>query len=526
LDKGRAGNIFRHMRIPAAILLAVVVVACRDATAPPVPASIAPSVEAPTGTAGLPLLNAPSFAVRDGSGAILGGVPVSIAVTSGEGTLTNAPTRTVAGAPTAVGTWTLGKIAGVNSLTVTVAGLTPLVITMNSVPGVPAVIVPTSGAQSAYAGTDLPKPLSLQVQDQFGNGVPSTVVSFVVTGGGGAISPGSVMTDAAGNATGAVWRLGKTDTPQTTLVSAGGHFLTMTATVATEFNVTVRFFGPAPSEAAEAAFAEAAARLRATIVGDIPDVNIPATRSGAGIDISFCGVNGVIVNEVIDDVLIYASVAPNDGAGKILASASVCVIRNQSRLASIGVIKFDVEDIDALIATNRLSSVVLHEMLHIVGVGTIWSDTRRPGGVLLTGGGTDNPRYTGSFGVSACGMAGGTGACGGGVAVEGLPFTAGTADSHWRESTFDNELMTGFVEAQGVTMPFSAITIESLADAGYAVNLFAGEQYLVPFSAGLSAPGSQSRSVPADTSPWEIIGQPVLELGPAGLLRYTGTADR
>lgn len=511
------------MRISAAILLAVVVVACKDTTAPPVPASIAPSVEVLTATAGLPLASAPSFFVKDAGGRILGDVRVSIAVTSGEGTLTNAPTRTVAGVPTAVGTWTLGKIVGVNALTVTVADLAPLVITVNSLPGVPASLVPTSGAQSAFAGTELPNPLSLQVQDRFGNGVPSTLVSFVVTGGGGAISPGSVMTDAAGNATGAAWRLGKSATPQTTLVSAGGHFLTMTATVATDFDVNVRFFGPAPSEAAEAAFDEAAAHIRATIVGDIPDVNIPATRNGAGIDISLCGVSGVIVNEVIDDVLIYASIAPIDGTGKILASASVCVIRNQSRMATVGVMKFDVEDIDALIATGRLSNVVLHEMLHVVGFGTIWTDTRRPGGVLLSGGGTDNPRYTGSFAVSACGMAGGTGACGGGVAVEGLPFTAGTADSHWRESIFDNELMTGFVEGQGVSMPFSAITIQSLADAGYSVNLFAGEQYLVPFSAGLSAPGNQSRSmVPADTSPWEIIGQPVLEIGPAGLLRYIG----
>jgi hypothetical protein len=509
------------MRLSAAILLAVVVAACKDTTAPPVPASIALSVEAPTGTAGLPLPIAPSFLVKDANGTIIGNAPVSITVTSGAGTLTNAPTRTASGVPTEVGTWTLGRIVGVNTLTVTVRGLAPIVITVNSVPGAPAAIVPSSGAQRAPAGTDLPNPLTLQVQDQFGNGVPATVVSLVVTGGGGSISPGSLVTDPAGNATGAVWRLGKSATEQTALVSGGGRSIIITAIVASEFNVDVRFFGPAPSEAAAAAFDEAAARIRATIVGDIPEVNIPATRNGAGIDMSLCGVDGVIVNEVIDDILIYARIGRIDGPGHILASASVCLIRNQSRLTSIGVMKFDDEDIDALISTNRLSSVVLHEMLHVVGFGTIWTDTRRPGGVLLSGGGTDDPRYIGSLGVSACTLAGGTGACGGGVAVEGLPFTSGTADSHWRESIFDQELMTGFVEAQGVSMPFSAITIQSLADAGYAVNLFAGENYLVPFSAAVSTPGNQSRSIPAEP-PWEIIGQPVLELGPAGLLHYVG----
>src|SRR5687768_10216066 len=123
------------MRLFAATVLAVLVAACRDSTAPPPPASIAPSVAALSGIAGLPLPAAPSFSVTDANGAILGGVPVTIAVTGGGGTLLGAPTSTVAGVPTSVGTWTLGKIVGVNTLTVTVADLAPLVITINSVAG-------------------------------------------------------------------------------------------------------------------------------------------------------------------------------------------------------------------------------------------------------------------------------------------------------------------------------------------------------------------------------------------------------
>jgi hypothetical protein len=104
------------------------------------------------------------------------------------------------------------------------------------------------------------------------------------------------------------------------------------------------------------------------------------------------------------------------------------------------------------------------------------------------------------------------------VAVEGLPFGSGTADSHWRESTFNSELMTGFVEQPGIPMQFSAITIQSLADAGYTINLFSGDDYLVPPPPG--APGSQSRSVnPGDNPQWETIGGPVFEIGPTGPLR-------
>src|SRR5688500_1165567 len=169
------------MRISAAILLAVLVAACKDSTAPPPPASIAPSVAALSGTAGLPLLSAPSFSVKDASGNILGGVPVTITVTSGGVTLLNAPTSTVAGVPTRVGTWPLGRAAGSNALTATAAAVPALLIPIVGGAGPAASLVAASGAgQSGYAGPELPAPLSLQVRDQFGNGVPWTIVSFVV----------------------------------------------------------------------------------------------------------------------------------------------------------------------------------------------------------------------------------------------------------------------------------------------------------------------------------------------------------
>jgi hypothetical protein len=41
---------------------------------------------------------------------------------------------------------------------------------------------------------------------------------------------------------------------------------------------------------------------------------------------------------------------------------------------------------------------------------------------------------------------------------------AGTINSHWKEPTFRNELMTGYLNA-GIN-PFSKMTIQSLADLG------------------------------------------------------------
>ena len=51
---------------------------------------------------------------------------------------------------------------------------------------------------------------------------------------------------------------------------------------------------------------------------------------------------------------------------------------------------------------------------------------------------------------------------------------------HWSEFVFDNELMTGFVEPSGVSMPLSIVTIGSLHDLGYTVNYNASDAYWLP----------------------------------------------
>jgi Leishmanolysin len=463
----------------------------------------------------------PTFSVKDASGNVLGGVSVTVAVTAGGGSLANAPTTTASGSPTSVGAWTLGKVAGLNTVTVTVGSLPPLLISVNGVAGPPAAIVITGGnAQAAFAGTTLPTPLSAQVRDQFGNGVAGSSVTFIITGGGGSISPSTFTTDATGTAGGAIWQLGRSAIPQSLIAFIPGFTVPATATVSTAFNVTVRFFGPPPPPEASAGFLAAAARISASIVGDIGDIDIPTLTAGAGINISNCGPTGVIVNEIVHDVLIYATVVSIDGPGKILASAGPCIIRSASRLTIIGVMQFDADDIAGLISTGRLNDVILHEMMHVVGFGTIWTDIKRPGGVLLTGGGTDNPRFIGPLATAACGVIGGSvTACGGGVAVEGLPAGPGTADSHWRESIFHAELMTGFVEAPGISTPLSSMTIQSLADEGYTVNTGAADPYSVP---AISASRQLRASIATDgAQTWEVVMKPVFEVSGGRIQRVS-----
>src|SRR5205823_11120895 len=132
------------------------------------------------------------------------------------------------------------------------------------------------------------------------------------------------------------------------------------------------------------------------IVGDLPDIDFSTVNGGAGQDLSGCGIAGIILHEPVDDIIIYATVTPIDGPGKILASAGQCLRRTSNFQTLVGVMRFDADDIAGLVSTGRLNDVVLHEMMHTLGFGTSWNSnnsTPRPGGNLLTGAGTTDPRF-------------------------------------------------------------------------------------------------------------------------------------
>jgi len=518
-----------------AVLLAA---ACSsgDGTSPAKPTALqslqSTGVSATVGTA---LVSAPTFTVTDASGNALANVSVTVVVSGGGGTLVGAPTKSAAG-PTPVGTWTLGTTAGTNTLTITVAGLTPLTITATGTPANPAKVVITAGnAQTALAGAAAATPLAAAVQDQYGNGVANVPVSFQATAGGGSISPASVTTNASGVASGAVWRLGNKGGTQGATATASGFSAAYTATIQTSFLIDLRYFGPAMSTDAQAAFTNAANRIRAAIVGQISTVSL------AGADLSQCGVNGLTgtLQENTQGVIIYASVAPIDGVGKILAQAGPCFVRQTSSLPAVGVMQFDEADIQNYIASGRFESVVLHEMNHVVGFGTIWFDKNLLQNSVFTNEqvpkptGSTNPRFLGSAAIAGCLAAGGSAnhcAVGVGVAVEQCG-TLGTADGHWREmftstctgtnnspvggtSAFDTELMTGYAEGTP-NMPWSAMTISSFQDIGYTVNLLAADSYTVPSLLTMARLRAQAE---AGDQPTEVVMRPRFTVGGGRIL--------
>lgn len=442
---------------------------------------------------------APVATVVDAYGNPLANTSVRVSATNGTASAT---AMSDAAGRVTVSDWMLGQRAGQDILTFS-SGTATLSFIANTQPGEPVKVVPVSGdAQSALAGTTIATPIVVRVTDRFENTILDQTATFTVSSGGGSIQTTSGTSDANGFITLPSWTLGRTALPQVVHVTAGQASGDVSASVTSDFHIDVRFFGPEMTDEQKALFTNAAARISALVTGDITDV--PVTNFDVS---SVCGFAGLpVLNETIDDLVIYASVQDIDGPGKILAQAGPCAFRGRSQgyLTTIGVMEFDSSDLGRIGANGTLQDVITHEMLHVLGIGTLWY----PQG-LTANPGTTSVTYLGAAGRKGCLDDGGLATCTSGVPVEnnGVP---GTADSHWRESIFQSELMTGYVNMGG--MPLSAITAGSLQDMGYTVNMLAVDPFRVP------ATPSSSNTVPGDSG-WE---RPLP--GPGAVVSPSGSA--
>jgi hypothetical protein len=322
--------------------------------------------------------------------------------------------------------------------------------------------------------------------------VPDAVANLEVRSGGGTLEQTTAVSNDDGVVTLPAWVLGKSALPQSVRARVGSVTLDFTARVRTDYDIEVRFYGPAMTDQQRALFTEAAARLSAIITGDVADVAL----SNFPVD-DVCGTTGVEpLTGVIDDIVLYAAVRQMDGAGGVLARAGTCGFREAS-LGShpvVGVMEFDGADIAELQETGHLHDTIVHEMLHLIGLSRrMWTIHG-----YLQGVGTTEVAYTGPLARQGCLDTGGGSPCALTVPIENTGG-AGTANSHWRESTFANELMTGFIN-RGVN-PVSLTTIGGLADLGYVVNPAAHDAYAVP-TPGEALLGKPQRGAPFGAD-WE-----------------------
>ena len=368
----------------------------------------------------------------------------------------------------------------------------------------PAPAVKSGDNQTALAGTPVPFPIVLTA----GGG---QAASFSVAAGGGTIANTTGTVNSDGTITAPTWTLGKSAVPQQLRVTIGSTTTTINATVKTSYKIDVRFFGRALTTDQKALFTNAAARIRAIIVGQLPLVN------ANGADLSQCGATGLTgkLSETIDGLVIYASIDSIDGPRKILAQSGPCYIRDSTDYrTSIGIMKFDSADINFLVGSGNLQEVITHEMMHVVGFGGFWDSTAK--NLLINYG--PNVSYIGAGGIAGCKAIGGVVTCANSVPVEGDTAAGkGTINSHWRESTFGSELMTGFLNAG--TNPLSVMTIRSLEDLNYTVNTAAADPFTIPGgsfrasfrSADMTAsptPGQWERPLPHAPRTLPTLGMP------------------
>ena len=289
------------------------------------------------------------------------------------------------------------------------------------------------------------------------------------------------------------------------------------------FNIDVRFIGPMPDAAVVSAFTNAAARW-ARVLADVPNVQLGAS----GLPANECTEGQPAVqNTTIDDVIIWASIDSIDGPSKTLGQAGPCYVRPNTLLVVGGAMVFDSADVRTMVNNGTLGDVIVHEMGHVIGIGSTWSASLSRTMTSATDTlwiRTTDVRYTGANGNTEY-FAFGSAAMGSGAPIENCTgFTTtqcgvGNWLGHWREAAFNNELMTGFVEASNNLL--SRMSIGALKDLGYPIIMSGSDTYNLPTIALFSGPAP--KEYPINDAP---LGKPLREIHPDGSINVVRSMAR
>jgi Leishmanolysin len=427
----------------------------------------------------------PAVMVRDAFGNRVSGATVQFTVTGGGGSVTGATRTTVDGAAT-VGGWTLGAAPGVNTLTATIPGTAVAPVVFTAMGGVAGTLSIAAGDnQAAMAETPVATAPAVVVRDGSGNPVAGISVTFAVTAGGGAVGSASATTDAGGVASAGSWTLGAGGGPNTLTATAVGILAPPVVLRGTGcvggggigYRLTL-CMTTAMTASQRTVFQTAAQRWSAVVSGDLPDVPTGSIPAGS------CGAGSPGLNLTVDDLLIFAGVQTIDGPGGVLGSAGPCFVRDGSNLPVIGVMRFDAADMAQLETAGLLNAVIIHEMGHVLGIGSLW-----PTLSLLqnasTASITRDTYFSGANGIAGFNAVGGSFYTGGQKVPVENTGGQGTMNAHWRESVMGRELMTGFINTG--SNPLSEVTVRSLVDMGYVVNLSFADPFMLPLQPAAGA---------------------------------------
>jgi hypothetical protein len=191
------------------------------------------------------------------------------------------------------------------------------------------------------------------------------------------------------------------------------------------------------------------------------------------------------MNEVVQDLIVFVSFVdidgiPGPGSSNTLGQGGGCWLRAGSFHPLVGQVLIDRADLVALEAAGQLEETVLHELMHVLGVGTTWGPQHF--GLLR------NPSRPNSPGVDT--YFAGLNAATGFLEIGGAGYSGGQrvpventalpqADTHWRTSVVGAELMQPFL-VFGRPAKLSRLTLRSLQDLGYSVDLSEADPFTIP----------------------------------------------
>ncbi len=242
---------------------------------------------------------------------------------------------------------------------------------------------------------------------------------------------------------------------------------------ASAFNISLRFSANFPA-IYKPNFEAAARRWETIIAADIPDSNQVFTTSNC-VKSDVTGVDDLVI---FVDTLAFDKNNPN-----VLGQAGPCFVRLPTYFTLIGKMQFVEQKIAGLQAKDQLTSTILHEMGHILGIGTNWAKLPN----VAIGLSSDpnkcgiTPQFVGVNALREYHDLGGVG----NIAIENTGGL-GTCDGHWKESVFNSELMTGIINnpnpqnPTAISNPLSRITLGSMQDLGYNIDLSKADLYSIP----------------------------------------------
>ncbi len=236
------------------------------------------------------------------------------------------------------------------------------------------------------------------------------------------------------------------------------------APVRSSFDIEIQYVDNNLTGVFRDAFENAADRWEQIIVGDVPnwvvrgDYNVPLVGGG-----SFQISGG----RQIDDVLILAGAPEIDGLGNpntgrnILGAAGAKLLRSGSQLPYLGVMGFDIADLQQMQTDGILEDVIFHEMGHVLLSPDSWD---RLG--LRQGGSSPVPKFVGQNALAEYKTLFNE------PSATFVPLEdngrQGSHGSHWDEEIFGNEIMSPTIF--GLPNPISRVTIAAAEDMGYAVS--------------------------------------------------------